>query len=55
MNMLKETIAVLKQVEETSDTPVKVLTDPSLPTYASIKIARGASKGIARTGFCYRE
>jgi hypothetical protein len=43
MNMLKETTAVLKQVEEMSDTPVEVITDPSLPTYASIKIARGAA------------
>jgi len=54
MNMLMTT-AVLKQVEETSDTLVEVITDPSLPTFASIKIARGASTGIARTGFCYRE
>jgi hypothetical protein len=43
MNMLNETTAVLKQVEETSDIPVEVITDPSLPTYARIKIARGAA------------
>ena len=41
--MLDETTAVLRQVEETTDTPVEVITDPSLPTYASIKIARGAT------------
>jgi hypothetical protein len=43
MRMLNDTTAVLKQVEETTDTPVEVITDPSLPTYASIKIARGAA------------
>src|SRR5829696_2355399 len=43
MHMLNDTTAVLKQVEETTDTPVEVITDPSLPTYASIKIARGAA------------
>jgi hypothetical protein len=43
MNMLNETTAVLKQVKETSDIPVEVITDPSLPTYARIKIARGAA------------
>lgn len=41
--MLKETTGVLQQVEERSGTPVEVTIDPSLPTFASIKIASGAA------------
>jgi hypothetical protein len=52
MNILNGSTAVLKQVEETRDTPVEVITDLSLPTYATIKIARGTSTCIATTGFC---
>ena len=39
--MLKETTDVLQQVEERSGTPVEVMTNPSMPTFASIKIAKG--------------
>ena len=40
MSILKETNEVLERVEEESGIPVEVTTDPSLPTLASIKIAR---------------
>src|SRR4051812_35348027 len=43
INILKETTDVLKQVEDRSGTPVAVMTDPSLPTFASIKIAKGSA------------
>lgn len=41
MQILEETTDVLKQVEERSGAPVDITTDPSLTTYARIKIARG--------------
>ncbi len=40
MNIPKETTDVLKRVEQESGIPVEVTSDPSLPTFASIKIAR---------------
>ena len=40
VSILKETTEVLERVEEESGIPVEVTTDPSLPTLASIKIAR---------------
>ena len=43
IQILEETTDVLNQVEERSGTPVEITTDPSLPTYARIKIARGSA------------
>ena len=40
MSILEETNEVIERVEEESGIPVEVTTDPSLPTLASIKIAR---------------
>ena len=40
MSILKETTEVLERAEEKSGIPVEVTTDPSLPTLASIKVAR---------------
>lgn len=39
--MLKDTTDVLGQVEEKSGTPVEIISDPELQTFASIKIAKG--------------
>jgi len=39
--VLTEITDVLQQVEERSGIPVEVTTDPSMPTFASIKIAKG--------------
>lgn len=43
MQILEETTDVLKQVEERSGAPVDITADPSLTTYARIKIARGSA------------
>ncbi len=41
MSLRETTRTILKQVEETSGYPVLVQEDPSLTTFASIRMARG--------------
>lgn len=46
INILKETTDVLKRVEDASGIPVEMTTDPSMSTFARIKIARSPTTHV---------